>query len=252
MISAIIITYNEEKNIRDCLESIKWADEIILVDSHSIDRTVDIAKEYTDKILNRTWEGFAAQKDFAYRQAKGDWVLSIDADERVTPELKNEILKVISEDKEAEGFKIPRRNFFLGKWIRTCHWYPDYQLRLFRNGKARMHFVKVHEGFLVEGMTKELKHDLIHLTFENLADIYRKINYYSTLAAEEKWERKKVGAFSIFLHATAAFFTDFISRKGFKDGIHGFLVSTINMSTNLLTYIKIWEKQRNKRTGTNP
>lgn len=111
MISAIIITYNEEKNIRDCLESIKWADEIILVDSHSIDRTVDIAKEYTDKILNRTWEGFAAQKDFAYRQAKGDWVLSIDADERVTPELKNEILKVISEDKEAEGFKIPRRNF---------------------------------------------------------------------------------------------------------------------------------------------
>ncbi|MHC1736421.1 MAG: glycosyltransferase family 2 protein [Ignavibacteriaceae bacterium] len=248
MISAIIITYNEENKIRDCLESVKWADEIIVADSFSTDNTLEIVREYTDKIFSRKWEGFAPQKDFAYRQAKGDWVLSIDADERISPELAEEIQNVLKDNPNIEGYKIPRRNFFLGKWIKSCHWYPDHQLRLFRNGKAKMHFVKVHEGFYVDGQIGILTKDIIHLTFDSLTAIYNKVNYYSTLAAEEKWKIKKVGAISIILHAFAAFFTDFISRRGFKEGMYGFMVSTINMSTNLLTYIKIWEKQRKENT----
>jgi glycosyltransferase involved in cell wall biosynthesis len=145
-LSVAIIAGNEEKKIGDCLESVKWADEIIVVDSGSTDRTVEIAKRYTDKVFIRKWEGYAPQKQFAIDQATCDWILSLDADERVSPELKDEILKILESETEFDGFYIPRRNFFLGKWIKSCGWYPNYQLRLFKKGKAKVTQRKVHEN----------------------------------------------------------------------------------------------------------
>ncbi len=258
-LSVLIIAGNEEKNIKDCLESVKWADEIVLIDSESKDNTVEIAKQYTDKIFAKKWEGFAAQRKFGLDKVSHDWVLSIDADERVTEELRNEITElinilpsVVQKDENInlkpkfDSYLIPRKNYFLGKHITTCNWYPDYQLRFFRKDKAAVTNRKVHEGYFVEGRRGKLKGELIHLTHQSIAGTINKINYYSTLEAEEKVNKKKVSALGIVLHPAAAFFNHFIVRKGFKDGVHGLMISIIHAMTNMLTYMKIWEMQNTK------
>lgn len=242
-ISAIVITGNEEKNIRDCLESIKWCDEIIVVDSESTDKTVDIAGEYTDKVYIKKWEGFSIQKRYALEKASNEWVISIDADERVSPGLKDEITTLLAGEKNAAGYFIPRENYFLDKVIKSCFWYPDYQLRLFRKDKTKVTDRKVHEGFVVEGETAKLKNDLIHYTHTTIKSALAKANEYSSLEAEEKFNKKKVKAVDIILHPVAAFLNHFISRKGYRDGMYGFMVSVIHAITNLLTYMKIWELQ---------
>lgn len=248
-LSVVIITGNEEKRIRDCLESVKWADEIIVVDSESIDRTVEIAREYTDKIFVRRWEGYAPQKQFAIEQATCDWILSLDADERVSPELKLEIEGILATETEYEGFYIPRRNFFLGKWIRSCGWYPNYQLRLFKKGKGCVTKRKVHEGFVVDGKVGYLKGDIIHYTHMELKSTFAKINEYSSLSAEEKAERRIVKGIDLILHPLSAFLGHYIFRGGFKDGVHGLMVSLIHAMTNMQTYMKIWELQNVKSQG---
>ena len=245
-VSAVIIACNEEKNIRDCLESVKWVDEIVLVDSGSKDKTLDTAKEYTDNIFIKEWQGFSKQRIFSLEKVTNDWVLCLDADERVSPELKNEILELREKGFEFSGYFIPRRNYFLGKHITSCFWYPDYQLRLFDKNKTTVSDRKVHEGFLVNGSTTNLKNDLIHLTHQTLSETLAKINHYSSLEAEERYEKKKVGATDIVLHPIAAFLNHFISRKGYRDGIYGMLVSIIHAMTNLMTYMKIWELQNRK------
>jgi len=247
MLSVIIITYNEENKIRDCLESVKWADEIVVVDSFSTDNTLSICKEYTPNVIQRKWEGFASQKDFALKQASNNWILSIDADERVTPELKEEIISICQSTQNADGYKIPRRNHLIGKWIKSCFWYPDYQLRLFQKDKVEMNFVSVHEGFIIKGKEGICKGDLIHYTFDNLHDAFSKINTYSSLAAKDRFEKKRIRAIDFIFHPLAAFLTDFISRKGYKDGVYGLIVSLINAITNLMMYMKMWELQRGKK-----
>jgi glycosyltransferase involved in cell wall biosynthesis len=242
-ISVTIIAGDEEKNIVDCLESAAWADEIVLVDSESTDNTVQLARRYTDKIFIQPWLGFAKQKQFALDKASCDWVLSLDADERATPELAAEIKELLKKGTEYDGFYIPRKSYLWNKWIKSCGWYPGYQLRLFRNGKAKLTDRKVHEGFVVDGEAGYLKKDMIHYTHQNLRDTFKKINEYSSLAAEEKSKRGKVGVFGIMLHASAAFLNHFIVKRGFTDGAYGFMVSAMHTITNLLTYMKIWEIQ---------
>ena len=246
-LSVVIIACNEEKNIRDCLESVKWADEIVLIDSGSKDKTLDITKEYTDKIFFKEWEGFSKQRVFSLEKVSYDWVLCIDADERVSPELKDEILELRKSGFRYSGYFIPRRNYFLGKHITSCFWYPDYQLRLFDKKNTKVSERKVHEGFLVEGNKANLKNDLIHLTHQTLSETLTKINHYSTLEAEERFMNKKIGALDILFHPIAAFLNHFISRKGYKDGIYGMLVSIIHAMTNLMTYMKMWELQNKKK-----
>jgi glycosyltransferase involved in cell wall biosynthesis len=242
-LSVIIIAKDEERSISDCLTSVAWADEIIVVDSQSQDRTVDIALRFTDRIFIRKWKGYADGKQFALEQAAHDWVLSIDADERVSPELKNEIQAVLQQNTDHSGFKIPRQNYFLGKWITSCFWYPDFQLKLFKKDGAKVIQVKVHEGFSVNGTIGTLHGNLVHLSYQSLHDALEKINRYSSLSAEERVNQKKVKAHHIIFHPMAAFLTDFISRKGYKDGMYGLLVSFLNMMTNMLMYMKIWEAQ---------
>jgi glycosyltransferase involved in cell wall biosynthesis len=191
-ISAIIIANNEEKNIRECLESVNWCDEIILVDSESTDRTVEIAKEFTDKIFIKKWEGFAVQKRFSLEKASNEWVISVDADERVSPQLKNEIEKILDSNAQFDGFKIPRENYFLNKKIKYCGWGNDFQLRLFKKSKAKVTDRKVHEGFIVDGNVGKLDNALIHYTHQKISETINKINHYSTLEAEEKFGKKKV------------------------------------------------------------
>jgi len=245
-ISVIIIAKNEEKNIRGCLESVRWADEIIVVDAFSSDATVEIAKEFTSHIYQKDWEGFANQKAYALGLANNKWVLSLDADEQISPQLKKEILAL--NDEERSAFEILRENYFLGKKITTCGWDKDYQLRLFRKEKTKVTVDKlVHEGFLVEGEPKKLYAPMYHYTTASLEKMIGKINYYSSLHAEQNIvSKKKITGLSILLHGVSAFLRPYISLRGYKDGMHGLLISFLNGLTTILNYAKLWELQRNK------
>lgn len=242
-ISVIIITGNEEKNIEQCLKSVEWADEIIIVDSESKDRTVEYAKNYTNKIFIKKWGGYVPQKKYAMSLTNNEWILSIDADERVTPELKEEIIK--TDPGNIDGYLIRRKNFLLGKEITTCGWDRDYQLRLFKKSKTDLPDKLVHEGFVVSGRKEKLTNVIIHNTYSSLHSYLKKVNIYTTLKAEETYSSKKrVSALTIFGHTFSAFFRYFISLKGFKDGMHGLIISFINSLSTMLTYVKIWKKQR--------
>jgi glycosyltransferase involved in cell wall biosynthesis len=238
-ISVIIITKNESHNIKECLDSVKWADEIIVVDSGSSDGTIEIAKSFTDKIFFNQWKGFAEQKAFALDLTKNQWVLSLDADERITENLKNEIL--YSNLEKFDGFKIKRDNYFLGKLIRGCGWGNDYQIRLFKKAKTELTKRLVHEGFRVDGKIGNLNSPLLHYSYRNIYDAINKINHYSTLEAIEKQNRKKVNCFTIVLTPVTAFIQHYILRKGFIDGIFGLLVSLMHALTKFQVQLKIWE-----------
>ncbi|MBK7378294.1 MAG: glycosyltransferase family 2 protein [Ignavibacteriales bacterium] len=241
-ISVIIITKNENQNITDCLNSVKWADEIIIIDAESSDNTIELAKKFTDKVFIRKWNGYSDQKMYALSLAKNEWVLSLDADERITDELKNEIL--FSDLSIADGYKISRANYFLGRLIRGCGWSHDYQLRLFRKSKTKVTERMVHEGFIIDGKISELKSSMLHYSYRNFHDAMNKINQYSTLEAQEKYQRKKVNGFTILLNPFIAFVQFFIFRKGFIDGAHGLLVSIMHGMTKMMMYIKMWELQK--------
>jgi len=241
-ISAVIITRNEELNITDCLKSISWVDEIILVDAESTDKTVELAKYFTSKVFIHRWEGFAKQKEFAVSQASNEWILNVDADERISPFLKEEIISLI--DKDIDGYYLRRENYFLKKHIKSCGWDNDYQLRLMRKSKTRLTDRLVHEGFAVDGKTERLKNRLVHYTFTSIDKTISKINHYSSLRAEELFKRnKKNGGFTIIAHGLAAFFRFFIVLRGYKDGVHGLIISIFNSITTFLVYMKVWELQ---------
>lgn len=241
-ISVIIITKNEEQNITDCLNTVKWADEIIIIDAESSDSTIELAKNFTDKVFIRKWNGYSDQKMYALSLAKNEWVLSLDADERITDELKNEIL--FSDLSIADGYKISRANYFLGRLIRGCGWSHDYQIRLFRKSKTKVTERMVHEGFIVDGKISELKSSMLHYSYRNFHDAVNKINKYSTLEAQEKYQRKKVNGFTILLNPFIAFVQFFIFRKGFIDGTYGLLVSIMHAMTKMMMHIKMWELQK--------
>lgn len=244
--SVIIITKNEEKNIKECLESVKWADEIIIVDAFSEDKTIEIAKNYTDKIYQKEWIGFADQKNFALSLASNEWVLSLDADERVSHSLKQKIQNLMIEEKileEFDGFLIKRDNYFLGRKIRSCGWNRDFQLRLFKKSRTKLTNRLVHEGFEVNGNIGKIKEPIIHLSYKSFNDAISKINHYSTLEALEKSTKKRANIFTIIFYPIIYFIQHFIFRYGFIDGIYGFFVSLLHTWTKLLVQIKIWELQ---------
>jgi glycosyltransferase involved in cell wall biosynthesis len=241
-ISAIIITKNEEENITDCLKSINWVDEIILVDAESLDRTIELAKPFTQKIFVNKWDGYVKQKEFAISKVSNEWVLSIDADERVSPALKDEIIN--SNENSVDGYYLKRENYFLRKHIKSCGWDNDYQLRLIRKSKTKLTSRLVHEGFTVEGKTERLKNHLIHYTFRSVENTINKINQYSTLRAQEiSAKGKKIGGFKIVAHGLTAFFKFFIGLRGYRDGVHGLIISLFNSITTFLVYMKVWELQ---------
>jgi len=245
-LSVIIITKNEEKNITDCLESIKWADEIIIVDAFSTDATIEIAKRYTNKVFQKEWIGFADQKNYALNLASNEWVLSLDADERVSEKLKAKLHNLLSNKIELEkysGYKIKRDNYFLGKKINSCGWNKDYQLRLFKKSLTKLTNRLVHEGFEVTGEIGIIKESILHLSYKSFKEAIEKINHYSTLEALEKSTKQKSNFFTIIFYPILYFAQHFIFRYGFIDGIYGFFVSLLHSWTKMLVQLKIWELQ---------
>jgi len=243
-----VVAGDVEDDIRECLETVKWADEIIVVNSGT-DRTAAIAREYTDKVLVKEWAGYGAQKQFALEAATNDWVLSVDSDERVPEELREEILRVLTNGSANAGFYIPRRGYFLGRWIKHCGWYPDYQLRLFRRSRARTDNRKVHEGFVVDGAVGHLKSDLVHYTHPSIEKAIAKGREYAALEAVEKAGRKRVNALLVVLHPIYEFLNCFLLKLGFLDGVYGLMVSLIHAMSDAQVYMKIWEMQHVRRSS---
>ncbi|HIC91363.1 MAG TPA: glycosyltransferase family 2 protein [Syntrophaceae bacterium] len=241
-LSVTIITYNEGKDIRDCLESVKWADEIIIVDSFSTDKTVDICEEYTDKIYKEEWKGYASQKNSAIDKAKSDWILSIDADEKVPNPLKEEIFSVLSSPNKKEGYFIARKNFFCGRWIKHGGWYPDYTMRLFRKGKGRFPVREVHESAVVTGATGYLTNPLEHYTYQSVSDFLQRMNQYSSLSAQEYFHKgKRAKLIQIIFGPIFTFIRMYIIQRGFLDGYLGLLLSVLYSYYTFTKYAKLKE-----------
>ncbi len=244
-LSVAIITYNEEANIRSTLESVAWADELIVVDSGSADRTLAICREYTDKVIHQDWLGFAGQKNLAIDKATGDWVLSLDADEPVEPALANEIRGIIAAPDALEGYRIPRKTFFLGKQIRYGGWYPDRNLRLIRKGAGRFEERAVHEAIKAQGPVGNTRHAILHYAYPDLASYLASINKYSSLAvsvmAEKGITRSKTGWVNMLLRPLGTFVFKYFFRLGFLDGKHGLILNLFHSYYVFAKYAKAWE-----------
>ncbi len=244
-LSVVIITYNEQRNIRACLETVRWADEIVVVDCFSTDDTVEICKEYTQKIYQRSWPGYGLQKNFGIEQASKDWILILDADERVTPELKQEIQAVLNDpsDREIVAYEIPRRNYFFGRWVRWVYQYPDYQFRLFKKGKAWYNSKKLHENLMINGKTGRLKHPLEHYSYYTLSDMLKKQKNYARLMSEEQMiSRIRVTGFDLLIRPLSILIKIFILKQGYREGIRGVIISVFASLFTFLKYAKMWEK----------
>ena len=242
-ISAIVVTKNEENNIAGCLETIKWADEIIIVDSNSEDNTIAAAKKFTANIYNIDNESITEKRIYSLSKANNDWILFIDADERITEELKDEI-KSLDENKEITGYFINRRNYWFGKWIKHSANYPDYQLRLFNKHKSSVINRYVHEGVETSGKTAKLQNDLIHYSYRDLTHMISKINHVTTLEAKEHFKNSnQISKIGVFTHALSAFLRIYISNKGYKDKTEGFFVSFCYSFTNFLSHLKLLKLQ---------
>ncbi len=244
-LSVITLALNEEHNIGDCLEGVKWADEIIVVDSGSTDKTVELAKQYTSKVLTVEWKGYGATKNFALQQTTGDWILWLDADERVPEELAAEMQTTIREDNSAyAGYDVARRAYFLGKWIKHCGWYPGRVTRLFR--KSKSHFTEscVHEQIIVDGKIGELRNDLLHFTDPNLQHYFHKFNRYTSLAAQDvNSSGRRFSLYDILVRPPFLFFKMYILKRGFLDGIEGFVLCVVSSAYVFTKYAKLWEIQ---------
>ena len=243
-LSVVIITRDEEANIRDCLESVKWADEIIVVDSESVDKTGEICREFGVNFFVEPWNGFSRQKNSAIEKATQNWILSLDADERIIPELRNEINAVLQSNNPKDGYFIARKNFFLGRWIKRCGWYPDYNLRLFQRGKGLFGIREVHEAIHLDGVAGRLTNPMEHHTYKSLEDFMARLDRYSTLAARElSKEKKTYGIQHILFRPFYTFINMYILRLGFIEGYYGFVLSVLYAFYTFLKYIKLRELQ---------
>jgi glycosyltransferase involved in cell wall biosynthesis len=243
-LSVVIVTLNEEDRLRACLESVAWTDEIVVVDAESQDKTAQIARDFTDRVIVRPWPGFAAQKNFGLAEAGGDWILSLDADEQVSPELREEIARVLAANGPHDGYRLPRRNLFWGRWIRHGGLWPDWQLRLFRRGRGRFGERAVHESVVVTGSVGRLAAPLIHRSYRDVSDFLTRADRYSTLAAEE-WARsgRRIGVSDLVLRPLGRFLSMYVLQRGFLDGRRGFLLAMLYAYYVFVRSVKAWERR---------
>jgi glycosyltransferase involved in cell wall biosynthesis len=248
-LSVTIITLNEAAHIAAAIDSVSFADEILVVDSGSSDGTTDIAASKGVRVLTRAWTGYVDQKNFAAEEASSDWIFSLDADERIPAALAEEIRSVLATDPPYHGYRVPRVTFHLGRWIRTTDFYPDYQTRLYDRRFARWCGRYVHESVTVDGASGYLKNDLQHYSFADLRDHIKRINHYSTLSAMQMYEEgRRTGPVEILVHPPAAFMRNYILRRGFLDGTAGLTISLMNAWSVGLKFMKLWELQRNPKS----
>ena len=253
-IGCAIIVFNEERNIRECLETVRWMDEIVVVDAYSTDRTVEICQEFTDKIFQRRWCGFGVQKNFAIDRVKADWVFILDADERISSALQSDIEMILqSQGKDLPVvYSVPRKNFYYGKWVKHAGCYPDRQLRLFRNGAGHLDDEEPHNKFVFQGKLGELTSALDHFTERTINDHFRKFRNFTTLAAQERGRSKSfVYVVDLIGRPLFTFCKYYISRKGCADGIRGFLISVFASMYTFVKYAKLWDMLRAGRSYDN-
>jgi glycosyltransferase involved in cell wall biosynthesis len=249
-ISVTIITKDEERNIRACLESVKWADEIVVVDNGSTDRTLAVCEEYGARTFLEDWKGYAGQKNSAVEKARNEWVLSLDADEQVSPELRREMEENLAVKPSVDGYWIPRKNFFLGRWVRRCGWYPDLNLRLFRKSQGRFGERAVHERVDIHGETLILTQPLIHQTYRTLADFLQRMDRYSSLAAREmNREGRKFRLADVLLRPPFTFLQMYLLRAGFLEGYDGLVLSVLYSFYTFAKYAKLRELGKGEKPG---
>jgi glycosyltransferase involved in cell wall biosynthesis len=247
-ISGCIITYNEEKNLYDCLESIKdIVDEIVVVDSGSKDKTIEIAKEFGANVYVIPFQGYVKQKNTCIELAKHNWVLCLDADERVSSELREEIKKIKREGADVDGYYVRRKTCYVYKWIKHSDWYPDYKLRLFNKQKGKWTGKDPHDYVEVKGKTKKIPKDLLHYSFDSIEDHINTIQKFTTIGAEELYkDGKKITIFGIIGHAFFIFFKMYILKLGFLDGSAGFIASVLSSFHVFSKYAKLYVKYKKK------
>jgi glycosyltransferase involved in cell wall biosynthesis len=244
-VSATVITFNEERNIDAALQSLSWADEIVIVDSGSTDQTLEICRRHTNRILHREWTGYVEQKNFAVECARYDWIFSLDADERSSPELVREIAELRGAGLRSGGYRIPRVACFMGRWIRHGDWYPDYQLRLFDRRQGRWQGGRVHESVRIEKDLGTLRGEIHHYTYHSLSDYLKRLEVYSTLAAADYLEKgKSSGPLKLVGNPLATFFKTYLLKRGFLDGVPGLLVAVMGSVSVFFKYAKLLELQQ--------
>jgi glycosyltransferase involved in cell wall biosynthesis len=252
-VSVTIITRNEADNIRGALESVSWADEIILVDAESSDATVPIARQFTDHVVVRPWPGYVDQKNYAASLASHDWILSLDADERVTPSLAASIQRALSAKPPHSAYRLARVSWHLGRWIRTTDWYPDHQVRLYDRRAARWIGQYVHEGLAVDGSIGDIDGDLRHFPYRGLTDHLETINRYTSGAAQQLHEGgHRAGLIQCVGHPPLAFLRNYVVKGGFRDGAPGLVISVMNAYYVFLKFAKLWEIDHAKSNGSKP
>ena len=245
-ISAVTVTYNEERNVERCLRSVQWTDEIIVVDAFSTDSTVEISRRLNAKVIQRPWSGFASQKQYAMQAATNEWVLLLDADEEVPHELRKEIEGLLAMQSDVAGYEITRKSFFLGQWMKHGGWFPDYHLLLFKKSAAAMSHRPVHEGVEVTGTVGRLQSVLHHYTYHSLAQYVAKMNDYTSLDVPNKLDDtggRRVRWYNLIVNPLSVFVRMFFALRGFKDGFRGFLLAVYSSLSKLLLYAKVWEYQ---------
>jgi len=252
-LSVAIITKNETGNLPDCLRSVSFADQIVVVDSGSTDGTVRMASDFGCEVFEEPWRGFGPQKQLAIDRCRNPWILVLDADERIPPETAEAIKSIVAgSGRGAAGYSFPRKNYFQGRWIRHMGWWPDRIVRLFQRGAGRMRGVRVHESVEVEGPVTALDAPIEHFTESRFSRILIKIDHYSTLGAQEAFEEgRNASVWEAVLRAKLAFFQNYLLRLGFLDGTQGFILSLTDSINKFFKYIKLAElnSQAHPKTG---
>ena len=249
-ITAAIIAFNEEEHIRAACESVAWADEVLVVDSHSTDRTRELAALSGARVVERDWPGFALQKQFASDEARHEWVFSLDADERVSDELRASILALrgTPDAERADGYRVPRRSFYMNRWIRGGGWYPDHQLRLYRRARGRWEGAYIHESVKMEpgARVSTLGGDLLHYSVRDASHHHRMIGErYAPLAARQMFEAgRRTTPLRIALAAPSAFARSYVLKGGFRDGLAGLAIARFAAHHAFLKHLMLWEKQK--------
>jgi len=251
--TACVITYNEEKNLRECLESVAWLPHIVVIDSGSSDRTVEIAREFTDRVTVTDWPGHVEQKTRAVLAAPTDWVFCIDADERVTPELRAELERVLADTPASPAYSVRRKTRYLGRWILHGGWYPDRKVRLFDRRHARWGGVNPHDHVQVDGRTEDLDGDLLHYTYRDIHHHLETIDFFTDIAAREKERQgQRPRVWKMLCKPPARFVRMYFLKRGYRDGFAGFIVASFGALYVLLKEAKLWERLRLRERGLDP
>lgn len=245
-LTVVIITKNEEARLLPCLESVSWADEVIVLDDESTDKTFQIAQDFGAKVIKRKMDVEGRHRNFGYSQAKNEWVLSLDADERVTSELRDEITELFKKGFTAPGYNIPRKNYIGDYWVRYGGWYPSAQMKLFRKDKFKWEEVKVHpRAFLKGGAAGFLKNDILHYSYRDFSDFLSKLNKQTTWEAK-KWadDKRPMNLPKALWRAIDRFYRTYYSKKAKLDGFVGFMVAVFAALYQVISYAKYWEMTR--------